>query len=55
MAPLGRDPGGMNMNLETAACARCDNGFQAKAKIVNSNGELYHSQAEKRIFKYHCA
>merc|ERR1711963_1139851 len=31
------------MNLESVACARCDDGFEPKAKIVNSNGELFHS------------
>jgi hypothetical protein len=31
------------MNLESVTCARCDDGFEAKAKIVNSNGELFHS------------
>ena len=29
------------MNLDSAACARCEQGFEPKAKIVNSNGELY--------------
>ena len=31
------------MNLDSVACARCDDGFEPKAKIVNSNGELFHS------------
>lgn len=31
------------MDLESVACARCDDGFEPKAKIVNSNGELFHS------------
>merc|ERR1719338_105177 len=30
------------MNMESMACARCDDGFEPKAKIVNSNGELFH-------------
>ena len=30
------------MNMDSMACARCDDGFEPKAKIVNSNGELYH-------------
>merc|ERR1712008_524385 len=29
--------------MESMSCARCDNGFEPKAKIVNSNGELFHS------------
>ena len=29
------------MNLDSVACARCENGFEPKAKIVNSNGTLY--------------
>lgn len=32
------------VNMESMCCARCDNGFEPKAKIVNSNGELYHPQ-----------
>jgi len=28
--------------MDSMACARCDDGFEPKAKIVNSNGELYH-------------
>ena len=31
------------MNLESVACARCEDGFEPKAKIVNRNGELFHS------------
>merc|ERR1711953_199147 len=40
-SPLQTMPG--VMNLESVACARCDDGFEPKAKIVNSNGELFHS------------
>ena len=29
------------MNLESVECARCENGFEPKAKIVNCNGELF--------------
>jgi hypothetical protein len=32
------------VNMESMSCARCDNGFEPKAKIVNSNGELYHPE-----------
>ena len=32
------------VNMESMTCARCDNGFEPKAKIVNSNGELYHPE-----------
>ena len=30
------------MNMDSMVCARCDDGFEPKAKIVNSNGELFH-------------
>merc|ERR1712018_694657 len=29
------------MNLDSVACARCEDGFEPKAKIVNCNGQLY--------------
>ena len=29
------------MNLDSVACARCEDGFEPKAKIVNCNGELF--------------
>ncbi len=32
------------MNMDSMSCARCDDGFEPKAKIVNSNGELYHPE-----------
>ncbi|XP_070489992.1 LIM and senescent cell antigen-like-containing domain protein 1 isoform X1 [Chironomus tepperi] len=33
-----------NMSLETMTCTRCDEGFEAQEKIVNSNGQLWHIQ-----------
>ena len=50
MAPLGRDlPSSpvcatATTDMESVVCARCGLGFEPKAKIVNSNGELYHSE-----------
>ena len=32
------------MNMDSMSCSRCDDGFEPKAKIVNSNGELYHPE-----------
>ena len=32
------------LNMESMACARCEGGFEPKAKIVNSNGELFHPE-----------
>ena len=29
------------MNLDSVACARCEDGFEPNAKIVNSNGQLF--------------
>merc|ERR1712020_839028 len=30
------------MSMDSMVCARCGLGFEPKAKIVNSNGELFH-------------
>ena len=29
------------MNLDSVSCARCEDGFEPNAKIVNSNGQLF--------------
>ena len=31
-------------NMENLVCARCGLPFEPRAKIVNSNGELYHPE-----------
>merc|ERR1711962_1999975 len=42
MAPLGRDAQQFSTaNMEAIGCARCNKGFEPKAKIINSNGELF--------------
>ncbi|XP_053679515.1 LIM and senescent cell antigen-like-containing domain protein 1 [Anopheles nili] len=33
-----------NMSLGTMHCSRCDEGFEPHERIVNSNGQLWHSQ-----------
>ncbi|XP_064638177.1 LIM and senescent cell antigen-like-containing domain protein 1 isoform X3 [Lineus longissimus] len=33
-----------NMSLGNAVCTRCQEGFSAHEKIVNSNGEIWHTQ-----------
>jgi len=30
--------------MESMTCSRCGLGFEPKAKIINSNGELYHPE-----------
>jgi LIM and senescent cell antigen-like-containing domain protein 1/2 len=32
------------MSLDTMSCTRCEEGFEAQEKIVNSNGQLWHIQ-----------
>ncbi|CAG0915355.1 unnamed protein product [Notodromas monacha] len=34
----------LSMNLEHVVCVRCEESFDSREKIVNSNGELWHSQ-----------
>lgn len=33
-----------NMSLATMICRRCDEGFEPTEKIVNSGGDLWHTQ-----------
>ncbi|XP_058056934.1 LIM and senescent cell antigen-like-containing domain protein 1 isoform X2 [Anopheles bellator] len=33
-----------NMSLDTMHCTRCDEGFEPHERIVNSNGQLWHTQ-----------
>ncbi|XP_063703383.1 LIM and senescent cell antigen-like-containing domain protein 1 [Culicoides brevitarsis] len=33
-----------NMSLVSMVCSRCDEGFEPQEKIVNSNGQLWHTQ-----------
>lgn len=33
-----------NMSLVNMFCSRCEEGFEPHEKIVNSNGELWHTQ-----------
>lgn len=40
-------------SLDNMFCSRCDEGFEPHEKIVNSNGELWHTQCFVYVIEWH--
>ncbi len=36
------DDDNSEIKMDSMSCARCDDGFEPRSKIVNSNGDLFH-------------